>query len=181
MNCIQEHMSICKNLDKNKINAFAGIILAAFKEGKKVLICGNGGSAADAQHLAAELVGRYKKERKGLPAIALTADIPTLTAISNDYGYNFLFSRQIEALGQKGDVVILISTSGKSPNLLEAAKKAKEMGITTIALLGKDGGKLKGLCDFPIMVSSNNTPRIQEMHILIIHAVCEIIEEKIFG
>lgn len=181
MDYIREHVAVCKKLDKNKINEFAGIILAAFKEGKKVLICGNGGSAADAQHLAAELIGRYKKERKGFPAIALTADIPTLTAISNDYGYKFLFSRQIEALGQKGDVVILISTSGKSPNLLEAAKKAKEMDIATVALLGKDGGGLKEACDLPIIVSSNNTPRIQEMHILIIHAMCELIEDKILG
>ncbi|MBU1165992.1 D-sedoheptulose 7-phosphate isomerase, partial [Candidatus Micrarchaeota archaeon] len=146
-----------------------------------LLICGNGGSAADAQHFAAELVGRYKKERKALPAIALTTDTSVITAISNDYGFEHVFSRQVEALSAGGDVLFLISTSGNSPNLLEAAKKAKTLGIKIIGLLGKGGGKLKSMCDHAIVIPSDNTPRIQEMHVLVIHMICESVENNIFG
>lgn len=148
------------------------------KEGKKILIMGNGGSAADAQHIAAELTGRYKKERRGLPCIALTTDTSALTAIGNDYGFNFIFSRQVEALANEGDLVIAISTSGNSSNIIEALSKAREMGCKSVGLIGKDGGAMKKACDIAIIVPSNDTPRIQEMHITIGHIMCQIIEES---
>jgi len=148
------------------------------KEGNKILIMGNGGSAADAQHIAAELTGRYKKERKGLPCIALTTDTSALTAIGNDYGFNFIFSRQVEALANEGDLVIGISTSGNSPNIIEALSKAREIGCKSIGLIGKDGGAMKKACDIAIVIPSNDTPRIQEMHITIGHIMCQIIEEN---
>jgi D-sedoheptulose 7-phosphate isomerase len=165
-----------KRLIKN-IEDTAQKIKTALKNGNKVLICGNGGSAADAQHFTAELVGRYKKERKGLAAIALTTDSSIMTAWTNDYSFDTLFSRQIEALGKKGDVFIGISTSGNSKNVIEALKKAKEIGIYCIGLTGNNGGKMNDSCDINIVVPSANTPRIQEAHITIIHAMCEVIEE----
>ncbi|PDW76893.1 phosphoheptose isomerase, partial [Helicobacter pylori] len=135
----------------------------------KILICGNGGSASDAQHFAAELTGRYKLERKGLSAISLNTDTSALTAIANDYGYEEVFARQVEALGVKNDVLIGISTSGNSKNVLKAYEKAKDLGMKTLSLAGRDGGKMKPLSDMALIVPSDDTPRIQEMHILMIH------------
>ena len=153
---------------------------SALRAGKKVLLMGNGGSAADAQHIAAELVSRFKKERKAIPAISLSTDTSILTAIGNDYGFGKVFERQIEALGNKGDVVIGISTSGNSENVYRAMKLAKEMGLKTIGLLGNDGGKIKDFSDIPLIVPSKNTPRIQEAHITIEHIICEGVEKKIY-
>jgi len=153
---------------------------SALRAGKKVLLMGNGGSAADAQHIAAELVSRFKKERKAIPAISLSTDTSILTAIGNDYGFEKVFERQIEALGNKGDVVIGISTSGNSENVYRAMKLAKEMGLKTIGLLGNDGGKIKDFSDIPLIVPSKNTPRIQEAHITIEHIICEGVEKKIY-
>ncbi len=147
------------------------------KKGGKVLLCGNGGSAADAQHIATEFTGRYKTERKGLPAIALTTDTSALTAIGNDYGFNRVFSRQVEALANGGDLLIGISTSGNSDNILEALNVAKEIGCKTLGLSGKGGGKMNGKCDLNIVVPSDNTPRIQEIHILIGHIICQSIDD----
>jgi len=154
-------------------------ICSDLKSGKKVLLMGNGGSAADAQHIAGELVGRFKKERKAIPAISLSTDTSILTAIGNDYGFEKVFERQIEALGNKGDVVIGISTSGNSENVYRAMKLAKKMGLTTIGLLGNDGGKIKNLSDIALVVPSKNTPRIQETHITIGHIICEGVERII--
>lgn len=142
----------------------------------KLMICGNGGSAADAQHMAAELVGRFQKERKGLAAIALNTDTSILTAWANDYDYGSVFKRQIEALGQEGDVLIGISTSGNSKNVLQAFEYAQKHGIVTIGLLGRDGGSIKELADIAIVVPKQCTARVQEAHITIIHIICELIE-----
>lgn len=154
----------------------AKIIIKALRDSKKILICGNGGSAADSQHFAAELTGRYKRERKGLCAIALSTDTSALTAIGNDYGYEYVFSRQVEALATKGDVVIGISTSGNSQNIINALEVANGLGCITISLSGKDGGVIKNLCDYSLIAPSDDTPRIQEIHILCIHILCELIE-----
>ena len=154
------------------------LCIETLKNGNKILLCGNGGSAADAQHIAAELTGRYKTERKGLPAIALTTDTSALTAIANDYGYERIFDRQVEALARKGDLLIGISTSGNSENVLRAFKAANEIGCKTIGLSGRDGGKMNDDCDLNIVIPSNNTPRIQEMHILIGHIICQLIDES---
>jgi D-sedoheptulose 7-phosphate isomerase len=146
--------------------------------GNKVLLCGNGGSAADAQHIAAEFTGRYKTERRGLPAIALTTDTSALTAIGNDYGYDRVFDRQVEALANEGDLVIGISTSGNSKNVISALSLAKEMGCNTLGLSGRDGGAMNEVCDINLVVPSNNTPRIQEMHILFGHTICQCIDNN---
>jgi D-sedoheptulose 7-phosphate isomerase len=151
------------------------------KLGNKLLICGNGGSAADSQHFAAEVVGRFEKERKGFSAIALTTDTSALTAIGNDYGFDKIFSRQVEAFGQKGDILIGISTSGNSKNVIEAVKVAKGLGIFTVGLLGKDGGQLKDLVDKAFIVKSNNTARIQEVHITCIHGICRVLDLYLTG
>jgi D-sedoheptulose 7-phosphate isomerase len=158
------------------IEAAAKAIIKSIKGGGKVLVFGNGGSAADSQHFAAELVGRFKKDRKPYGAISLTVNTSTLTAIANDYGYDMSFSRQLEALGKKGDVAFGISTSGNSKNVIEAIKKASDMGILTIGLMGSGGGAMKKECDIPIVVGSNDTPRVQEAHITIIHIICELID-----
>ncbi|MGD9716720.1 D-sedoheptulose 7-phosphate isomerase [Sulfuricurvum sp. IAE1] len=152
-----------------------------YKNGKKILIAGNGGSAADAQHFAAELVGRYGFDRPSLPSIALTTDSSNLTAIGNDYGYEYVFSRQLEGLAQEGDLFIGISTSGNSQNVINAFESAKERGVTTVALVGRDGGKMAAMADFAIVIPSNATPRIQESHLLIEHMICDIIEKEMFG
>lgn len=162
--------------DLEKASALAVEVL---KRGNKVLLCGNGGSAADAQHIAAELTGRYKTERRGLPGIALTTDTSALTAIGNDYGYDRVFDRQVEALANKGDLLIGISTSGNSANIVSALKLAKEMGCFTLGLSGRDGGKMNEVCDINLIVPSNNTPRIQEMHILFGHTICQIIDNEL--
>lgn len=154
-----------------------GVLLQnTIKNGGKILICGNGGSAADSQHIAAEIVGRFKKERKGLPAIALTTDTSILTSVGNDYGYDYIFARQVEALCTPKDVLIGITTSGNSANIVRAIEAANEVGATTIGLTGGTGGKLNMLCKHNIVVPANVTARIQEAHIFIGHCLCEIIE-----
>jgi D-sedoheptulose 7-phosphate isomerase len=155
------------------------ILTRALDAGNKILIFGNGGSAADAQHWAAELVGRFRKERKALPAIALTTDSSILTAISNDYRYDIVFSRQIEALAVRGDVVIGISTSGNSQSVSHGLETARSKGCATIGLLGRDGGRCAGLCDVALVVPSQDTARIQEVHMLIYHFLCELIEDSL--
>jgi D-sedoheptulose 7-phosphate isomerase len=144
--------------------------------GGKILIMGNGGSAADSQHIAAEIVGRFKKERKGMPAIALTTDTSILTSVGNDYGYDYIFARQIEALCRPEDLVIGITTSGNSANVVRAMEAAKEIGATTVGLTGGTGGKLTALCDYNLIMPSNVTARIQEAHIFVGHCLCEILE-----
>lgn len=162
------------------IEKAARTIIESLKAGGKLLVFGNGGSASDSQHIAAELVGRFKMERRALPAIALTVNTSILTAIANDYGYDVVFSRQIEALGVKGDVALGISTSGNSKNVIEALKKARSMGIRTIALSGGDGGGMKKEADISVTVSTKDTPRVQESHILIGHIICALIEDGMF-
>jgi D-sedoheptulose 7-phosphate isomerase len=176
---ISEHIEAVKSLItiEDSINAFAERAIAALKEGKKLLLMGNGGSAADCQHIASELVGRFQRERRGLPAIALTTDTSILTSVSNDYSFESVFARQIEALADRGDIVVGISTSGESRNIVKGFESAKESGCFTIGLLGRGGGALKGIVDLPIVVASDSTARVQECHILIIHMVCEMIEE----
>lgn len=159
------------------IERACGLMTSTLQSGKKVLIAGNGGSAADAQHIAAELSGRFVKNRKALPGIALTTDTSALTAIANDYGYDYVFARQVEALAQPGDLFIGISTSGNSEVVLRAFKTAKEMGCQTLGLSGRDGGKMNGLCDLNIVIPSDLTARIQEMHILIGHILCQAIDD----
>ena len=151
-------------------------VIETLKNGNKILLCGNGGSAADAQHIAAELTGRYKSERRGLPAIALTTDTSALTAIANDYGYNRIFNRQVEALGREGDLFIGISTSGNSANVISAFTSAKDLGCKTIGLSGRDGGAMNDACDINLVVPSDDTPRIQEMHITIGHILCAAVD-----
>ena len=157
------------------------IIIQTLKAGGKILLFGNGGSAADAQHIAAEFVNRFKKDRSPLPALALTTDTSVLTSIGNDYGYELVFVKQIEALGKPGDVAWGISTSGRSPNVNLALKKAKELGLKTIALTGGNGGEMAKIADLSVIVPSSATPRIQEVHITIGHIVCELVEEELFG
>ena len=157
--------NVMNNME-NDIEKASIIVVDALKNGNKVLLCGNGGSAADAQHIAAELTGRYKTERKGLPGIALTTDTSALTAIGNDYGYDRIFDRQVEALANSGDVIIGISTSGNSKNVVSALKLGQEKGCKTIGFTGRDGGLMNDVCDKNLIVPSDNTPRIQEMHIL---------------
>lgn len=152
------------------------MLIDTLKNGNKILLCGNGGSAADAQHIAAELTGRYKSERKGLPGIALTTDTSALTAISNDYGYDRVFDRQVEALANRGDLLIGISTSGNSANIVSALKVAKEAGCTCLGFSGRDGGEMNEVCDLNIIVPSDDTPRIQETHILIGHTICQAVD-----
>jgi len=156
------------------------LIAHAFEAGNKLFFFGNGGSAADAQHLAAEFVNRYIMDRPPLPAVALTTDTSILTSISNDFAFNEIFSKQLRALGKEGDVAIGISTSGNSSNVLKAFEVAKEMGMKTVALTGNDGGALAKMADCSLIVSSTSTPRIQETHILIGHILCEMVEHKLF-
>jgi D-sedoheptulose 7-phosphate isomerase len=156
------------------------VVEKALRAGNKVMLAGNGGSAADSQHIAAEFVSRFEFDRPGLPSIALSTDTSMLTAIGNDYGYDYVFARQLEANGREGDVFIGISTSGNSKNVVAAVEAAKQRGIVTVALCGA-GGKLKDLCDYALPVPSTHTPRIQENHILIGHAICAMVEEAIWG
>ena len=173
---ISEHDAALKGLPIKQIEDSAKKIIEAYSKGNKVIAFGNGGSAADAQHLVAELVGRFVKERGALPAIALTTNTSTLTAVANDYGYDKVFERQIGGLSTQGDVVVGISTSGNSESVNLAILKAKERGCFTIGLIGREGGKLKNLCDLPIIINSPTTARIQEMHIFIIHLWCELLD-----
>ncbi len=155
-------------------------ITAALKAGNKILLFGNGGSAADAQHLAAEFVNRFIIERPPLPAIALSTDSSVLTSIGNDYSFSEVFSKQIRAIGQTGDVAWGISTSGMSPNVVKALDTAKKMGLVTVGFTGKDGGDVARIADFNLNVSSNSTPRIQEVHITVGHVICEMVDFKLF-
>ncbi|HJR55979.1 MAG TPA: D-sedoheptulose 7-phosphate isomerase [Rhizomicrobium sp.] len=161
------------------IGAAADLMVACLKREGKVLFCGNGGSAADSQHLAAELMGRYLRDRKPLPALALTVDTSALTAIGNDYGYEHVFSRQLRGVGRAGDVLFGLSTSGNSANVVQAFVAAKEMGIQTIALTGESGGKLAAMADVAIKVPSSETNVIQEMHIVVGHTLCGYVEEEV--
>ena len=158
----------------------AQLIAAALKDNGKLLVFGNGGSAADAQHIAGELVNKFLQDRRALPAIALTTDGGVLTCIANDTGFENIFARQIEALGNKGDVCLAISTSGSSPNVTVACEQARKQGVTVIALLGRDGGSGAAICDLALIVPSNDTQRIQETHNLIGHIICELVEAELF-
>ncbi|KFL34014.1 MULTISPECIES: D-sedoheptulose 7-phosphate isomerase [unclassified Sulfurospirillum] len=178
-NEIQAHKEVVeKTLANLQSHIYTASIIAieALKNGNKILLCGNGGSAADAQHIAAELSGRYKIERRGLAGIALTTDTSVLTAVGNDYGFDRIYDRQVEALAKEGDVLIGISTSGHSKNVVRALSLAKHMGCRTIGFSGRDGGVMSEFCDINIIVPSEDTPRIQEMHIMIGHIMCQAID-----
>lgn len=165
----------------NKIVEVCKLCVELYKGKNKTILAGNGGSAADAQHIAAELVGRYGFDRPSIPSLALTTDTSNLTAIGNDYGYDKVFSRQLEGMGQTGDIFFGISTSGNSQNIINAFEVAKQKGIKTVALVGRDGGTMAKMADIALIVPSDSTPRIQESHILIGHIICDIIEKEIFG
>jgi len=178
LNQIDDHLNIAKTMPNiaDSIEIAAKLCINSLRNGGKILIFGNGGSAADAQHIAAELVGRYKLDRKGLFAIALTTDTSTITSISNDFGYNQVFSRQVEAIANQKDILIGISTSGSSSNVINGLKMASIIGCRSIGLSGSDGGKMNQICDVNIVIPSLDTPRIQEMHITIGHIICHLIE-----
>jgi D-sedoheptulose 7-phosphate isomerase len=179
-NSLQEHLATIQNLldaSLPEIEQSGQMICEALSSGRKVLLCGNGGSAADAQHIAAELVGCYEKQRRSWPAIALTTDTSALTAVSNDLGYEQVFARQLAGLAQAGDVLIAISTSGKSKNVLRAAERARELGCKTIALTGATAEPLGSLCDMALVVPSSRTSRVQEAHITIGHLWCEMVDQ----
>ena len=180
-NSLQEHLETVQKLLESSLPAIeeAGrLICDALASGKKILVCGNGGSAADAQHIAAELIGYYESQRRSWPAIALTTDTSALTAVSNDLGFEHVFARQIAGLAQAGDVLIAISTSGKSKNVLRAAEQARTSGCKTIALTGASAGAIGSLCDVVVAVPSTRTARIQEAHITIGHLWCELVDES---
>jgi D-sedoheptulose 7-phosphate isomerase len=179
---LEEHLEAIQALLKSRLTEIAeagNLICETLRAGHKVLLCGNGGSAADAQHIAAELVGRYEQQRQAFPAISLTTDTSALTALSNDYGYEEVFARQVEALAVAGDVLIAISTSGKSPNIVKAAEKAKAIGCKTIALAGGPGEPLASHCDLAVVVPSARTSRVQEAHITIGHLWCEMVDASL--
>lgn len=179
VNSLQEHLAAIQKLLDSKISDIeksGQLICEALASGRKVLLCGNGGSAADAQHIAAELVGCYEKQRRSWPAIALTTDTSALTAVSNDLGYEQVFARQVSGLAQPGDVLVAISTSGKSKNVLRAAEQAREVGCKTIALTGATAEPLGSLCDAVVAVPSGRTARIQEVHITVGHLWCEMVD-----
>lgn len=165
----------------DQILVVADAIVQSFREERKMLLFGNGGSASDASHIAAEFVGRYQRDRSALPAIALATDMALLTSISNDYDYSDIFARQVAAYGQKGDIALAISTSGNSPNVLKGTKMARTRGLVTVALTGMDGGQLAKLVDHAFMIPSVVTARIQECHITLGHVLCEIVEERLFA
>ncbi len=181
---IQESISIKEDLLVNEtllrtVDSLASAIIKAISQGNKLVLCGNGGSASDALHFAGEILGRFQKERSAWPAVVLNADVASLTSIANDYGYDDVFARQAEGHVRQGDVFIGISTSGNSENVLRAMKIAKEKGAVTAGLLGKDGGKIAEIADFPLIVPCNVTARVQECHILLIHILCEIVEAEL--
>lgn len=181
---LESHSAVVELIRRDMIPLIAemGVLIsAALNSGHKLLVMGNGGSAADSQHFVAEIVGRFKMERRALPAIALSTDTSILTAVGNDYGFDSVFRRQVEALAAPGDVVVGISTSGNSPNVLKALELARQKQCRTVGLLGKDGGSIKPACDLALVVPSNDTPRIQEGHGMIIHIVCDLVEKTLFG
>src|SRR3990170_7953003 len=163
------------------IKEVSELIVSSFKKGNKLILMGNGGSSTDASHIAAEFVNRFQKDRPPLPAIALNTDMAVITSIGNDYGFNLIFSRQVETLAKEGDVVIAISTSGNSPNVIAAVETARKMGNTTIGLTRGSGGKLASLVDYAFIVPSKATPRIQEVHITLGHVICQVVEDALFG
>ena len=173
--CVLQDETLQEKIQKIVIKS-----IAAFRNDKKILLCGNGGSASDAQHIAAELSGRFYTDRPPLYAEALHVNSSYMTAAANDYGYETTYARMVEAAGRKGDILVGISTSGNSPNVVKAMRKAKETGMLTVGFTGKDGGKMKDICDIMIYVPSVDTPRIQEAHILIGHIICQLIEEEMF-
>ena len=180
--CLADHLDVLQKVMVSdlpqKLEQCAERIEKALAEGHKVLFCGNGGSAADSQHLAAEFVGRFQKERKGLPALALTVDTSILTAVANDYGYDTVFARQVQALGEPGDVLVGISTSGNSQNVLLAIKEAKDKGMFCIGMTAEGGGKMADACDVCLAVPAKVTARAQEMHILMGHILCELVDHE---
>ena len=181
---LQESIDVMRAVAENEmpsIERLAELMIGTYRNGKKILVFGNGGSASDAQHFVGELVGRFKRERAGLPAVSLNSDTTILTAISNDFGYSSVFERQVEALASQGDLVVGITTSGNSENVLKGLTKAKYMGARTACLTGRTGGKAAGICDVEIRVPSDNTPRIQESHTAIIHVACEMMENELYG
>lgn len=173
---VQEDKELQLNIQK-----IVELSIVAFKNDKKMLLCGNGGSASDAQHIAAELSGRFYFDRPPLYAEALHVNSSYITAVANDYGYDETYARMLEAAGKEGDILIGISTSGNSANVVNALVRAKEIGVTTIGFTGKEGGKMKDICDIMIQIPSDDTPRIQEAHILVGHIICQLIEENMFG
>ncbi len=177
---LEEHIKVISELDVNKIEKIVQIIIDCYKNNGKVVLFGNGGSAADAQHIAGELVGKYKLERKSLPAIALTTNTSIISAIGNDYGFERVFERQIESMVDDKDVVVGISTSGNSENVIKGILKAKEKGAKTIAFTGSNGGKMKDIVDILLNIPSDNTPRIQEGHIIVGHIICGLVEKELF-
>ena len=178
---LQEHIKLFQSLSVlgPEIERAAALVSEALRGGRKLLLCGNGGSAADSQHIAAEMTGRFVKDRRPLPAIALSTDTSALTCIANDYSFDEVFSRQVMALGGRGDCLLAISTSGNSRNVIRAVDAARAAGMQVIGLLGRDGGALRGLCDLAIVVPSQTTARIQEAHIFIGHTLCALVEEEL--
>jgi D-sedoheptulose 7-phosphate isomerase len=176
-----EHLEVAKTLPglSSQVSDAVDTISASLAAGGQLLIAGNGGSAADAQHIAAELTGRFFRDRKPLRALALHGNTSALTAIGNDYGYEYVFAREFSAHAKSGDVLLVISTSGNSPNILRAIEAARQINVSVVGLTGGSGGKMRGLCDLCLCVPSKSTPRIQEMHITIGHAICELLEEKL--
>lgn len=183
-NAIAEHARLLAVVGETLAPAMeqaAGRLIDCLRQGGTVYWCGNGGSAADAQHFAAELIGRFERERRAMASVALTADTSVLTSLGNDYGFHDIFRRQVEGLVRRGDVLVGISTSGSSPNVLKAVEQARAQGGVTIGLLGRDGGAIRPACDLAIVVPGSNTARIQEMHALIGHLLCDLIERELAG
>ena len=178
---INEHAGALDSLcaQRSRLQFIADKIIHAVQEGHLLLVCGNGGSASQADHFAGELIGRFRAERRPVPAVALCSTIAGVTAIGNDYGFDEIFARQVEALGREGDLLLALSTSGDSPNILKAIDRAKSQRLYTIGFGGQDGGKMAALCDTCLIVGSSSTARIQEMHILAIHIVCEILDDAL--
>lgn len=177
-----EYSALSSTLEEYLAGSLELLVLAVgecLSQGNKILLAGNGGSAAEATHIAAEFTGRFKLERQGWSAISLATDQSAITAIANDYGFENIFARQVEALGSTGDILIVLSTSGNSANLIKAVEQARQQGITTVSLTGVDGGALKGKCDLELRVPSRNTPRIQEVHLLVLHTLCELVEIRL--
>ena len=179
--CLNEHIEVAKKIREilPLVEEAGRLCVESLKNGGKIILCGNGGSAADAQHIAAELSGRFERDRRALAGIAITTDTSALTSIGNDYGFEYIFSRQVEAIGKREDVLIAISTSGNSANVIKAVESGKKIGMKIITLTGKDGGEIKKLGDINVIIPSNSTPRIQEMHILIGHMICNLIDKEL--
>jgi D-sedoheptulose 7-phosphate isomerase len=178
---IKQHQAAAAALaaDHSQIEPIARLLAKTALAGNKILVCGNGGSAADSQHIAGEFVGRFKKERRAIASVALSTDTSILTCLGNDYGFETVFARQVEALGRSGDLLLAISTSGSSPNVLKAAVKAKELGMAVVGFFGAKGGAILPHCDLAFLAPETDTPRVQEMHILAAHIVCGLVEDEV--